>query len=215
MIATWAIGSRASGRWQGAGSGEAGEKLAPFANSHKTSRKGAKAQRKNAKKNVFLAFFLCALAPLREFLPTVSDQLITPAHRFAVAIRHDAMKLSRRVLKHQRQEMPIPFPQRQLQQAFDCDPLKAPLGVAGQRLTMPVVDPKNEAEPILAVLAEARPANGAAQHQRIAFDPGLLANLPANARHHILAGIELASQAVVLAEMRILGPAIAMNEQHL
>ena len=46
-----------------------------------------------------------------------------------------------------------------------------------------------------------------------AFKPGLFPDLPAHTGDDVLAGFELASQAVVFPEVRILGPAIAVNQQ--
>src|SRR5262245_35784128 len=81
------------------------------------------------------------------------------------------------------------------------------------RRAAPAVDAEKEAEPILAVFAESGPANGAAQLQFLALDARFFVNLAAHARDHVLAGIELAAEAVVFPQMRIVGPAIAMDEQ--
>src|SRR5690606_26040619 len=44
---------------------------------------------------------------------------------------------------------------------------------------------------------------------------GLLADLAAHARHHILVGFELAAQAVVLAQVMVVLTRVAMDHQHL
>ena len=79
---------------------------------------------------------------------------------------------------------------------------------------MPAVDEEDEAEPVFALLAEAGPGDGAAQQQVIALDASFLADLPLHAGNDVLAGIELAAQAVVLAKMGVIGSAIAVDQQH-
>src|SRR6185437_1068591 len=143
-----------------------------------------------------------------------SHQTITPTHGASVSIRHDTVELSFRALEDQRQEMTIAFPQRQLQHALHLDPYEVALGVAGIGFALEVIDAEKEAEPILAVFAETGPADGPAQHQRLALQPALLADLATKTCNHILAWLDLAAQPVVLAEMRIIAAAITVNQQH-
>src|SRR5262249_15599495 len=75
------------------------------------------------------------------------------------------------------------------------------------------IDAKDEAEPVLAALAEAGPADGAAQHHGLAGEAALLEDLPAQAGDHVLARLELAAQAVVLAEVGVTLAAVAVNHQ--
>src|SRR5439155_3492930 len=79
---------------------------------------------------------------------------------------------------------------------------------------VPAIDAEDEAEPIFAMLAEAGPANGAAQGELVAFEAGLLANLAAHAGDDVLVRVQLAAEAVVLAEVRIVGASVAVDEQH-
>ena len=84
-----------------------------------------------------------------------------PADWFAIAIRHNAVKLSGVAGKHKWQEMAVALPQRQLQYAVDFDPFQRPLGVLTKRLAPETVHAENEAKPILAAPAETGPADGA------------------------------------------------------
>src|SRR5262249_34967172 len=103
---------------------------------------------------------------------------------------------------------------RQRLNALDVNPLQRTLVVLGQRFAGEVIDAEDEAEPVLALLAESGPGNRAAEPKRFAFDPRLLANLAAKARDHILPCLDLAAEAVVLPEMRVAGPFVAVYEQH-
>ena len=53
-----------------------------------------------------------------------SNQVIVPAHRPAVAIRHDAVKLAAVVVEDERQEMAVAFPERQVENPLDVDPFQ-------------------------------------------------------------------------------------------
>jgi len=128
-------------------------------------------------------------------------------------IRHDAVELSLGVLEHQRQKMAITLPQRQLEQPLPVNPFEFALGVASIRFAVETIDAKNEAEPIFAVLAEARPAYRAAQQQGRAFQTAFFLDLAADASDDVFVAIEFAAQAVVLAVVRIIRPAVAVNEQ--
>src|SRR5439155_742017 len=76
------------------------------------------------------------------------------------------------------------------------------------------VDAEDEAEPVLAALAEARPGDGAAQDEGVALQAALLADLAADAGDDVLAGLELAAEAVVLALVGVVGAAVAVDQQH-
>src|SRR5262245_37310546 len=110
--------------------------------------------------------------------------------------------------------MPVSFPKRQLQDFTYLAPRQRSFGISVFWYAGPRVDQKEEAEPILAGFAEARPADGAAQAQRGAFDARLLADLAAHAGDDIFVRIELAAEAVVFAEVIVVGPRVAMDEQH-
>src|SRR5262245_51901921 len=111
--------------------------------------------------------------------------------------------------------MAVAFPERQLEHALDANPLEDALGIVRARRAVPAVDAENEAEPVLAVLAEAWPADRAAELELIALQPRFLADLAAHAGDHVLGRIELAAQAVVFAKVRVSRPAVTMNQQHL
>src|SRR5690606_7317923 len=72
---------------------------------------------------------------------------------------------------------------------------------------------EDEAEPVLAGLSEARPADRAAQDEGLALDAGLLADFPAHAGHHVLVALDLAAQAVVLAQVVVTGARVAVDHQ--
>ena len=55
----------------------------------------------------------------------------------------------------------------------------------------------------------AQAASGSAQMQRAALDPRLFADFAAHAADHVFVRLKLAPQAIVLAEVRVVGPAIA------
>src|SRR5690606_29231782 len=83
-----------------------------------------------------------------------------------------------------------------------------------ERLARVTRHQEEKPQPVLAVLAEAGPADRAAQLQLLAFDPGFLADLAPHAGHHVLVGFKLAAQSVVLAQMLVAGPRVAMDHQH-
>src|SRR5262245_31137004 len=136
------------------------------------------------------------LTPRRSRL----NEGVAPTEWFPIPIGHDAVELPVGGLEHQRQEKPIPLPQRQLQQTVYRHPFEGALRVVRTRLAGPTVEHEDEAEPVLPVFAEAGPADGAAQAELDALQASLLADLAAEAGHHVLARVELAAQAVVLAE---------------
>src|SRR5207249_1710189 len=108
-----------------------------------------------------------------------------------------------------RHEVTVPLPERQLQDFIPLDPRQRSLAILRQGRAGPGVDHEDEAEPILAVLAEARPADGAAQPQRLALDAGLFANLAPHAGDDVLARLQLAAEPIVFAEVRVVGAGVA------
>ena len=66
---------------------------------------------------------------------------------------------------------------------------------------------------VLTVRAKSRPVHRAAQAQLETFDARLLSNFTTHARHHVLVRFQLTAEAVVLADMVIVLPDIAMNHQ--
>src|SRR5262249_25238981 len=85
----------------------------------------------------------------------------------------------------------------------------------GQWRARPAVHAEEEAEPVFAALAEARPVDRAAKLQGVARQPALFVNLAAKPGYDVFARLQLAAKAVVLAEMSVVRPAVATHEQHL
>src|SRR3546814_14310417 len=73
------------------------------------------------------------------------------------------------------------FPSTTLFRSLAFDPFQRTFVIALQRCAVPGVDDEDEAQPVLAVLAEARPVQRAAQVHRLALDRGLLADLASHA----------------------------------
>ena len=65
--------------------------------------------------------------------------------------------------------MPVAFPERQLKNTLDLDPLQDAFRVLVPRLAAEALDEKDEAEPVLALLAEARPADCSAQRELLSL----------------------------------------------
>src|SRR5215471_18398668 len=103
-------------------------------------------------------------------------------------------------VENQRQEVAVALPQRQIEDALDVDPLERSFQVARECLAAEGGDQEDEAEPVLAVLAESGPADRAAQGQINAVDAGFLVDLATHAGDDVLTRIDLAAEAVVLAE---------------
>src|SRR5262245_28355010 len=143
------------------------------------------------------------------------NKRVAPAHGLAVAIRHHPVELLTGPVKHQRHEIAVALPERQVEQTIHVHPLQRPLRVFAPRIAMPAIDAEHKTEPVLAMLAEAGPVDRAAENDVIAFQAGLFANFPPHAGNHVLARIELAAEPVVLAVVRIVAPAVTVNEQHL
>src|SRR4249919_4056150 len=99
--------------------------------------------------------------------------------------------------------MPIAVPQRQIENARDRNPLQRAFGVVRMRRAGEPRDQKDEAEPILALLAETRPADGASQLHIDAVDAGFLVNFPAHTSDDVFVALHLSAQSVVLAQMLI------------
>src|SRR3546814_219079 len=91
---------------------------------------------------------------------------MAPGLHAPVAVRHHAVERARVVVEDQRQELAVALPHRQFVQAVDRDPLQRAFRVALQRRAGERSHHEHESEPVLAVLAEAGPADRAAQRQR-------------------------------------------------
>src|SRR5437899_831255 len=116
-------------------------------------------------------------------------------------------------IEHQRQEEAVAFPQRQFEYAIHIEPLKRSFRVSFKRRACVGCDSEDEAEPVLAAFPEAGPIYGPAYFQRRALDASLLADLSLHPRDHLFEWIELAAEAVVLAEVQIIRPGVAVDEQ--
>src|SRR5690606_3060373 len=92
-----------------------------------------------------------------------SEARPAPGLHAAVAVRHDAMERARIGVEQQRQKVAVAIPQRQVHQPVHLYPFQRAFRIGLQRGAGPAVDHEHEAQPVLAVLAEARPADGAAQ----------------------------------------------------
>src|SRR5574337_1464789 len=134
-----------------------------------------------------------------------------PAQHASVAVRHDAVEWARIGIEHQRQEVPVAFPQGQVEDFFDLHPFQRAFRVVLQRGARESHHDEDETEPVLAVLAEAGPADRSAQMDFIAFDSRFLADFAAHAGDHVFVGFELAAEAVVLAQVMIARPRVAMD----
>src|SRR5690606_38714460 len=123
----------------------------------------------------------------RGELPRVLlDTRYVPRHHPPVAVRHHAMEGARVIVEHQRQELAVAVPERQLEDAVDLDPFERALRIGGERLAGISCYHEQETEPVLALLAEARPADRAAQLQFVAIDARFLVDLAAHAGNDVL-----------------------------
>jgi hypothetical protein len=112
------------------------------------------------------------------------------------------------------QKVAITLPQWQVKNALDVDPFEAAFGIAGQGSPGMGLDQENEAEPVFAVLSESGPTDGSAQAHAGALDRGFFTDLPAHAGDDVFSVVHLAAKAVVLAEMLIVWPRVAMDQEH-
>ncbi len=79
---------------------------------------------------------------------------------------------------------------------------------------MPGVDAEDKAEPVFAVLAEARPTDGAAQTQFVAVKFRFFVDLAPDASNHIFCSVDFATEADVFAKVIVVRSAVAVDEQH-
>src|SRR5690606_6827484 len=100
------------------------------------------------------------------------------------------------------------------QHALDVYPLERPFRVGRKWLARIAGHQEHEAEPVLAVTAESRPADGAAQLQLSTAAVCIRVDLAKQPGHHVLARLELAAQAVVLARVLRARPRIAVDHQY-
>src|SRR5450631_3725068 len=125
------------------------------------------------------------------------------------------MELRDRFIEHERQEIAVARPQLEVEveQSFTGYPFEDSLVVMGGDLAGPGVGDEDETEPVLASPAEPWPGDRAAKAWRLELDPGLLAYLPDHRRHDVLAGLDLAAEAVVLAEVEVVGTALPVDHE--
>ena len=83
------------------------------------------------------------------------------------------MKRSRIRVEHHGQEMAVPFPHRQFEDAFNRNPLERALGIGICRRSAEAFDQEHEAKPVFTGLAKSWPTDRAAQREFFAFDAGL------------------------------------------
>ena len=107
------------------------------------------------------------------------------------------MEAARIGVEHQRQEMPVAVPQRESHDIGHRHPFQRAFRIAGVRGSGIFGDDEEKAQPVFAVLAEAGPADGSAQAQRIAFDARLFVYLATHAGDDVFVAFDLAAQAVV------------------
>src|SRR5437660_1347608 len=113
--------------------------------------------------------------------PRGVEKGVAPTYRPAIPIGHDAVKGAVARVEHQRQEVTIALPERQIEHALDFDPFERAFGIVRQRCAVPAIDAEDEAEPVFAVFPEAGPTDGAAQAELVAVEAGFFTNLAAHA----------------------------------
>src|SRR6516225_8091546 len=102
---------------------------------------------------------------------------MVPADGTAIAIRHYAVKLTVSVAEHQRKKVPIALPQLQSWEPVHLHPEQLAVGVLARRFPLELVHQEDKPKPVLAVLAEPRPADGSPQLRVAADDACLLLQL--------------------------------------
>src|SRR6266850_643885 len=117
-----------------------------------------------------------------------SHPAICPTQHAPVTVGHDAVERARVGIEHERQEVTVAFPQRQLSHLLDFDPLEPAFRIALERYAAEARNDEQEPEPVLATFAESRPADRTAQAQVEAVDSRLLADFPAHTRRGVLVG---------------------------
>src|SRR5690606_558779 len=98
-------------------------------------------------------------APL---LHPASGARMAPRDHSPLAVRHDPVELPLVVVEHQRQEVTVALPHRQFVQTVQRHPFQRAFRVAGEGRAGETRHQEHEAQPVLAPLAEPRPADGAA-----------------------------------------------------
>jgi len=126
------------------------------------------------------------------------------------------MELTSVIAKDQGEEEPIARPEGQItgEQALNRHPLKAPLHIGGGWLATEARNGKDKTEPILAMLAEARPTDRTTQVELKGLKLGLFTQLSTHTSYNILISFELATHAIILAEVQITGARIAMDKEN-
>src|SRR5581483_7527285 len=87
--------------------------------------------------------------------------------------------------------------------------------VARVKFAMPAFNAKNEAKPVLTLLAKAGPGDGSAQQHTFRSQPGLLKYFAAHPCNNILIRFYAPAQTIVFAKMYIIRSLIAVNHQDL
>lgn len=94
-------------------------------------------------------------------------------------------------------------------------PQERAVGVARRRCTSEGQHSEEKAKPILALIPEAGPGNCARKMKVRRHDVSLFPKLPDESRDDVFIPLDLSTQTIVLAVMGVVGPTIAMHEQHL
>jgi len=143
------------------------------------------------------------------------DPADAPPHRLSVLVGHHSVELPLAPIKDERKEMMISWPHRKIEKPRHSYPFESSLGIRLSEDAAGPIDPEHEPEPVLTLRTEAWPIDGSFQNQLLALETGLLEDLSPHTADHILLGIELSSQTIELAEMKILRSPISVDHQHI
>ena len=100
------------------------------------------------------------------------------------------------------------------EQAGERRPLERTLVVRHRQIALVGVDHEHERQPLLTLRAEVRPGDRAPEAARAHGGAGLLEQLAPQTLDDRLVGIDLAAEPVHLAEVVVVGPRIAPDQQH-
>ena len=98
-------------------------------------------------------------------------------------------------------------------QLVDVDPHEHTFRIAFERCTDKLRNNKQEAEPVLSMFPEPRPADRAAKGQVEALDSRFLLDFATHAGDYIFIRLEFSSQAIVLAKVMILVAQAPMDHE--
>ena len=118
-------------------------------------------------------------------------------------------------VKYQGEEIAVPRPHGQGLEFVDGLPAQAALAVFGKGDTAETADEKDKSQPVLSILAEVGPVDGAPQGHLRTFNARLFTDLPPHAAGHIFMGMHLSPQSVVFAQMLVIVSGIAVDKQGL